>query len=321
MNDMDRRIEQVCHRLVAECTAVKTGEVCLLVRDLDASKLHRGLEAAILWAGGIPLVLGLPTGAYLSGPLPEGVETYLTSADVIYLCTKELFPHAYRKQAMQAGARVLSLGKVTDEMALRSLDVDYRELSRVIHNVVDLFSHTSKICIATSAGTDFRVQANGQPVVCFDGLAREPGSSSVVPAGVVATLPLPGTAEGTVALNGSIATIGLLKEPVVLTVKEGRVTKIEGGEEAKELQHQLERADDNAYCIAEVGLGTNPKATYIGNMVEDERVRGSAHIGLGGNVRLGGTIESALHIDATMRKPSVFLDRKTIVQDGNLLVE
>jgi leucyl aminopeptidase (aminopeptidase T) len=56
-------------------------------------------------------------------------------------------------------------------------------------------------------------------------------------------------------------------------------------------------------------------------MVEDERVRGSAHIGLGANVRLGGTIESALHIDATMRKPIVFLDSKTIVKDGNLLVD
>jgi len=320
MNDMDRRIEQVWHRLVAECTAVKTGEVCLLVKDLDASKLHRGLEAAILWAGGIPLVLGLPTGAYLSGPLPEGVEACLTSADVIYLCTKELFPHAARRQAMQAGARVLSLGKVSDEMLPR-LGVDYRELARVTHHLVDRFSHTSEIRITSPAGTNVRMQVKSQPVVCFDGLARESGSSSVVPAGVVATLPLPGTAEGTVVLNGSIASIGMVKEPAVLTVEEGRATKIEGGEEAKELQHQLERADDNAYCIAEVGLGTNPKATYIGNMVEDERIRGSAHIGLGANVRLGGTIESALHIDATMRKPIVFLDRKTIVKDGNLLVK
>ena len=320
MNDMDRRIEQVCHRLVAECTAVKTGEVCLLVKDLDTSKLHRGLEAAILWAGGIPLVLGLPTGTYLSGPLPEGVEACLTSADVIYLCTKELFPHAARKQAMQAGARVLSLGKVSDEMLPR-LDVDYRELARVTNHLVNLFSRTSEIRITSPAGTDVRAQVKSQPVVCFDGLAREPGSSSVVPAGVVATLPLPGTTEGTVVLNGSIASIGMMKEPVVLMVERGKATKIEGGEEAEELQHQLERTDDNAYCIAEIGLGTNPKATYIGNMVEDERVRGSAHIGLGANVQLGGTIESTLHIDATMRKPIVFLDSKTIVKDGNLLVE
>jgi len=319
MNDVDRKIEQVCHRLVAECTGVKPGDVCLLVKDLDTAGLHRGLEAAILWAGGIPLVLGLPTGVYVSGAsLPDGVEACLTSADVIYLCTAQLFPHAYRKQAMQAGARVLSLGKVSEEMLPR-LDVDYRELARVTHDLVDLFSHTSEIRITSPAGTDVRMQVKSQPVVCFDGLAREPGSSSVVPAGVVATLPLPGTAEGTVVLDGSIAMIGLLKGPVVLTVREGRATKIEGGEEAKELQQLLQRADDNAYCITETGLGTNPKATYIGNMVEDERVRGSAHIGLGGNVRLGGTIESALHIDATMRRPSVFLDDNAVVRDGSLL--
>ena len=319
MSEVDEKVERACHRLVEECTAVKTGEVCLLVKDLDTSVLHRELQSAILWAGGIPLVLGLPTGVYLCGSLPEGVEASLRSADVVYLCTSGLFPHAARKRAMQAGARVLSLGKVSDEMLPR-LDVDYRELARVTRDVVEAFSHTAEIRITSPAGTNIHMQVKDQPVVSFDGLAREPGSASVVPAGVVATLPVPGTVEGTVVLDASVATIGLLSEPVALTVRKGRVTKIEGDEAAEKLQQMLERADDNARCIAETGLGTNPRATYIGNMVEDERVRGSAHIGLGGNVQLGGTIESAVHIDATMRRPSVFLDGNSVVRDGALLV-
>ncbi len=84
-------------------------------------------------------------------------------------------------------------------------------------------------------------------------------------------------------MNGSIASIGLLKKPVTLTVERGRITEIRGDEEAQKLLEILEAADENARCIAEVGLGTNPKATYIGNLVEDERVRGSGHIGLGEN--------------------------------------
>jgi leucyl aminopeptidase (aminopeptidase T) len=141
----------------------------------------------------------------------------------------------------------------------------------------------------------------------------------VLPAGVVATAPLPETAEGKVVVDGTMASIGLLENPVTLTVKGGRIEEIQGNGEAEDLLCILEAADENARCIAEVGLGTNPKATYIGNLVEDERVRGSGHIGLGRNVHLGGTIESSLHMDATIRKPSIYLDGETIVSEGNLL--
>lgn len=310
-------VEQVCRKIVSECTGVHKGEVCLLVKDLETSDLHRGFEAAILACGGIPLVLGLPGEAYRQGPLPRGVEAAMTSADVVLLCTRGLFPHKARRSATEAGARVLSLGTVTKEMALRALDVDYDELSQVTTGLAEALSRASEVLIRSPEGTEIHMAITDQPVVYLDGLAREPGRSSVLPAGVVATLPLPETAEGKVVLNGSIASIGLLKKPVTLMVERGRITDIRGDEEAQKLLEILEAADENARCIAEVGLGTNPKATYTGNLVEDERVRGSGHIGLGENIRLGGTIASSLHLDATIRKPSIYLDDKAIVSEGN----
>jgi leucyl aminopeptidase (aminopeptidase T) len=314
-----RTLEQVCRRIISECTGLDRGEVCLLVKDLETSELHRGFESAILACGGVPLVLGLPETAYVPGPLPKAVEPAMTSADVVLLCTRELFPHAPRRAATQAGVRLLSLGTVTEEMALRTLDVDYEELSRVTRGVVDAVAQASEVLITSRAGTEIRMAIADQPVIYLDGLAQEPGSSSVLPAGVVATLPVPETAEGKVVLNGSIVSIGLLEKPITLTVERGRVTDIQGAEEAERLLAIQEAADENAWCIAEVGLGTNSRAIYTGNVVEDERVRGSGHIGLGGNVRLGGTIESSLHLDATIRKPTIYLDGQVIVRDGNLL--
>jgi aminopeptidase len=208
---------------------------------------------------------------------------------------------------------------VIKEIALRALDVDYGELSRVTRSLADVLSQASEVLIRSQAGTEIHMAITGQPTVYFDGLAREPGKSSVLPAGVVATIPLPETAEGKLVLDGSIASIGLLRNPVTLTVKRGRIEEIQGAKEAQELLRILEAADENARCIAEVGMGTNPKAIYTGNLVEDERVRGSGHIGLGGNTHLGGAIESSLHIDATVRKPSIYLDGETIVSEGNLI--
>jgi aminopeptidase len=311
-------LEQLCQKIVRECVGLGKKETCLLVKDLETSKLHHGLEAAIQACGGIPWVLGLSGEAYLQGPLPRGVEAIMASANVVLICTRKIFPHKPRKSAAEAGARVLSMCTVTKEIALRALDVDYDELSEVTRSLADALSQASEVLIRSQAGTEIRMAIRGQPTVYFDGLAREPGKSSVLPAGVVATIPLPETAEGKVVLDGSIASIGLLENPVTLTVKRGRIEEIQGNEEAEELLQILEAADENARCIAEVGLGTNPKATYIGNLVEDERVRGSGHIGLGRNVHLGGAIESSLHMDATIRKPSIYLDGETIASEGNL---
>ncbi len=314
-------VEQVCQKVVEECTNLDGGEFCLLIKDLETSDLHRGLEAAIRKCGAVPLVLSLPEETYLRGPLPSRLETAMTSGDVVLISTREIFPHALRRRATETGSRLLSMCTVTEEMALRALSVDYDQLSQVNRRVADLLSQASEVLIRSQLGTEFRMQIRGQPVTHLDGLAREPGRSTALPAGVVALAPLPDTAEGRVVLDGSIHSIGLLRKPVALTVKKGRIEAIEGGEEAAEFLGMLETADDNAWCIAEVGLGTNPRATYTGNLVEDERVRGSGHVGFGRNTHLGGTIESALHVDGTIRKPSIYLDHKMIVNEGSLIVE
>jgi leucyl aminopeptidase (aminopeptidase T) len=56
-------------------------------------------------------------------------------------------------------------------------------------------------------------------------------------------------------------------------------------------------------------------------LVEDERVAGSAHVGFGPNIHLGGEITEGLHRDASMRRPTVLLDGTVIVRDGELVLE
>jgi aminopeptidase len=314
-------IEQVCQKIVTECLRLQEGEFCVLLKDLGTSNLHRGLEAAIRGCGGIPFVLNLPAAAYLDGPVSPRLLAALTSGDAVLINTTELFPQAPRKSATEAGARLLSMCTVTEEMALRALDVDHAQLSQITRRVADLLSQASTFLVRSKAGTEIRMEIRNRPVTYLDGLAWQPGKSTGLPAGVVALAPLPGTAEGVVVLDGSIHSIGLCGEPVTLTVKQGRIETIEGGQEAEALLRMLDGADENARCIAEVGLGTNPKATYTGNLVEDERVLGSGHIGFGRNTHLGGNIESALHTDATLRKPSIYLDGEPILDEGRLVVE
>jgi leucyl aminopeptidase (aminopeptidase T) len=54
-------------------------------------------------------------------------------------------------------------------------------------------------------------------------------------------------------------------------------------------------------------------------MREAKKAWGTAHVALGDNRSLGGTVESPLHIDFILLRPTVWLDGREVVRDGKLL--
>ena len=131
--------------------------------------------------------------------------------------------------------------------------------------------------------------------------------------------PLEGTANGVIVADASIPYIGIgvLEEPVVCHVRDGRITSIEGGRQAQMLKDDLaSKADPNVYNIAEMGMGLNPKCHFCGFMLEDEGVEGSVHIGIGTSITLGGTVKAACHYDLIMTGATVVADGRVLLQDG-----
>jgi leucyl aminopeptidase (aminopeptidase T) len=72
--------------------------------------------------------------------------------------------------------------------------------------------------------------------------------------------------------------------------------------------------------VAELGIGTNEKATVTGNILEDEKILGTAHVAFGASAAIGGTVQVPVHLDVVVIKPTVELDGEPIVRDGELLV-
>jgi len=307
----------ICLTILKECLAIKAKEICALVTDFADSALDAAFYEAILAHDAVPIFIRVPPESHIQ--YSNLLEKAITSASVVIIHTQDIFPYALRKKVATSGGRVLSLCAVTDEIARRALAVDYPRLAKTTRAIAQLLAISKEMFISTPAGTELSLSINNQIVICLDGLATEAGMITALPAGVVATVPLGNAAEGTIVLDGSVSSLGLIKDPIVITVKEGRITKIEGGETAQKLEAILNRADLNARCLAEVGIGTNPKAIYTGLLIEDERVCGSAHVGFGRNVHLGGNIESNFHIDATLKSPTVYADQLLLVDKGSLL--
>jgi leucyl aminopeptidase (aminopeptidase T) len=125
-------------------------------------------------------------------------------------------------------------------------------------------------------------------------------------------------AEGTWIINASAAQLGLVHSPIRIEVTEGVASIVSDSRQSDQFRKIISEGDENSWKICEVGCGTNPKATYIGELIEDERVQGSAHIGFGGNTHFGGNIQSVTHIDTATRNPTVTLDGTTIISKGKL---
>jgi len=135
----------------------------------------------------------------------------------------------------------------------------------------------------------------------------------------VCIAPVEGTAEGKIIIDGSIVLPGLgpIQEDVFVCVSKGSVTKIKGLQEAILFKKLLDQAkDQTVFNIGEFGIGLNPKCKMYGSMLEDEGVYGTIHFGIGDNHTMGGLVESSMHTDVVIKKPTVIIDKKVLIKNG-----
>ncbi len=183
------------------------------------------------------------------------------------------------------------------------------------------FQQANVVHLTSEAGTDLVMRKEGRRGNAMYCLV-EKGELSPVPTVEANFSPREGTAEGTIVADASIPyiNIGVLREPVMVKVNKGMITKITGGEQAKHLAQDLEKRNDPlVYNVAELGVGLNPKSLMQGIMLEDEGVFGTVHIGIGTNITLGGNVKAAIHYDLIMWHPTIELDGKIILEKGTPL--
>ncbi|VVB89552.1 Uncharacterised protein [uncultured archaeon] len=105
-------------------------------------------------------------------------------------------------------------------------------------------------------------------------------------------------------VDGTISGLGLLGSPIEITVENRCISEIKG-ERADALITLIDSVGKLAYNIAELGFGLNPDARMIGNSLEDEKVGGTIHVGLGDSSTIGGDVTAGIHLDAVITEPRI----------------
>jgi leucyl aminopeptidase (aminopeptidase T) len=221
------------------------------------------------------------------------------------------------------GARIGFGVFIDDDMLENEMSADYTEISKRTEKLANLINGGKDVHIAASGGTDIKFSIKGRRCLADSGFIHQRGIFRNLPAGEVCLAPLEESANGVVVFDKSIilAERGMLKTPITLHFRNGRVAKIEGGEEAVKLRKAVKEAGKGADVIAELGIGTNDRARLMGNPMTDEKVLGTAHIAIGDNVHipLGGKNEAKIHIDGIIGEPTIVVDGKTVMTKGKFI--
>ncbi|MGB2783695.1 MAG: hypothetical protein WBC45_07120 [Atribacterota bacterium] len=131
-----------------------------------------------------------------------------------------------------------------------------------------------------------RVQKDETIVITADmitdrAVVDKPGTHLFV--GQIGWTPVLQSINGKIVFDGSIAPdIGIIKRPIEMIVKNGRVEGISGGKEAAAYEAWLKSFNHpQMLSVAHTGIGFNPGAAVVGSIIQDQRVLGSTTWGFG----------------------------------------
>jgi leucyl aminopeptidase (aminopeptidase T) len=207
--------------------------------------------------------------------------------------------------------------------------VDWKLTRQFVHHLTELTRHAKKVRVTTPAGNDVSFEMDGRPVVPETMECTRLNACGVHAhflGGQIIWAPVEATINGRIVFDGSLAGggeayFGLLKTPVVLDIKNGRITKVSGGQEATIFGKWLAKLDDpRMYQLAHICYGFNPGAKLTGIAVEDERVWGCTEWGIGyQSVYYNGKnapVAAVSHADGICLNSTVYLDGTKVVDQG-----
>ncbi len=263
--------------------------------------------------------------------LPPEIEERLDHSD-IYINTfrsyAEETPFRIRllELEMERGARIAHAPGIDSSMLLEGpLTADFEEMYKTAESLMDIMNPAVEAHIRTEAGTDLTLNLEGR-VFQTDIKIGEKGMGNL-PAGEIWAAPIEDRGSGVVVVDGTIGDFGFPPTPVRIHLENGRISKIECDDAAfvRKLDEAL-HADEMSDIIGELGIGLNPGAKLIGNMLVDEKAAGTIHVAFGNNIDFyGGINNSSMHRDFLVREPDVVAiyadgSKRKIMEKGNLLL-
>ncbi len=315
-------LHDAAQNTISACMAVKPGESVLVVCDRPQQTIGRALWTAAVDAGADAMLMEILPRANHGQEPPEAVAGAMKNVDVLLCPTSCSLTHTdARRAATAAGVRTATLPGITEDCMTRTLMADYEAIAKRSVQTAKILSAGQRVRLSSPAGTQLEFSIEGRTALADTGLVHNPGDMSNLPAGEAYLAPIEGSAEGRIVFQAAVAGLGKLgEETIEVQVSGGLAEFFSGGAAAARLDALLAPHGEQGRNLAELGIGTNDRAIVTGMILEDEKILGTVHLALGDNQSMGGVVAVPIHLDGLVLEPSLWVDEKQIMRDGELLV-
>jgi 2,5-dihydroxypyridine 5,6-dioxygenase len=306
----------------------KSGDRVLIVGDTDTPSII--LEALMANAYQMdlePVLTIISPREYHQADPPSHLLAAMYVADLTLLCTSKAMLHSPEcSKAMDAGRKFIAMEGLAPELLVSGrCEENYPKMQALAAKVREIFTKGKTIKVTSEGGTNLTANIEGRFGYVAAGKAdKQEGVylfAAAFPDGEVGIAPIEGTAQGTVVFDTTMHFFEKLRSPIIVKVKNGKATDIEG-ELAEELKGILEKyGDEYSYIFpSEIAVGLNSKGGVNGMIRTDKKLYGTVHMAFGMNIDIGGNTPGKLHLDGVIRYPEVRVDNELLVSKGKVLI-
>ena len=183
------------------------------------------------------------------------------------------------------------------------------------YKLIGKLSQVVRVEITNPAGTDVSLNVGGRPFFTDTKIDWKSMKWMNLPTGEVIVAPVESSLEGKLACDMAIGGIGPIKAPVEIKAKNGKAQAVYSAD--AQVPRRVEgslNTDDWSNVVGEFAFGINPKARFVEEFLEAEKMLGTIHIAFGNNSDMpGGKNRSKNHMDFLISKPTV----RVLYKDGS----
>lgn len=316
---MKQKLDHNCSIILKTCMNAKKSDKILILCDKDNEDIGKAFKRSAESISKSTKYLNMPVLQDHGQEPSKDIAKNMLGYDIILMPTSKSLSHTdARRMASLKGTRIASMPTITKDIINRCIDIDYQGLKTVHERLRNILRSSKVIRIKTDKGTDLKTAVkNIRGDVA--GLLHNKGDFGNLPTGEVDSGIIKEKTYGTVVIDKSFAAFGKLDSPLTFKINKGIITDIKG-KRSKELKNMLDKIGKKAYIMAELGIGTNPKAKVTGIILEDEKVKGTVHIAIGNDITYGGDNNAPIHLDGIIGSPTLYCDDKIILDNGKLIL-
>lgn len=229
----------------------------------------------------------------------------------------------------------ITLGQVTPQRAetygfnyevwrknvVDATDVEYEEIQKLGKKLANTLEKSREVKITDPNGTNLSFTLEGRKAHVYDGIiddedVRMGATFASLPDGKVTIAPVETSANGTLISNVPYPQAGVLVPNMSLRFKNGELLLFDGGKNFEVIKNMWEKGTGDKSRIGWLTLGLNPKASL--GFLTNPIVLGTVTVGIGFNKELGGHNDSDWGLGVTIAEPTLQLDERTIIKQGEL---